>query len=122
MKGLKPLGVTLLKETVPCILFFILHKTLLSIVACFSHHRNGCTSLTVVNMPDETLSQECIMRAQLRLAVVLCDIVCSSFAITAVAVKIQTAKKLYGCINKWASYHSWRGTESKMIDFLAQQD
>lgn len=121
MKGLKPLEVTLLKETVPCILFFILHKTLLSIVAHFSHHRDGCTSLTVVNMPDKTLSQECIMRAHLRLAV-LCDILCSSFAITAVAIKIQTAKKLYGCINKWASCHSWRGTEYKMIDFLAQQD
>lgn len=69
MKGLKQLEVTLLKETVPCVLIFILHKTSWPIVAHFSRHKDGCTSLTVVNMPEETLSQECIIRAQFRLAV-----------------------------------------------------
>lgn len=89
-----------------------------------SRHADGCTRVTVVSMPKETSSQTRIIRPQLRLAVVQCDILCSYFAITAVEIKIQTAKKkLCEYIHKWASYHSESVYEIKMIGvFLAQQD
>lgn len=85
-------------------------------MAHFSH-RIGCTILTVLNIPEDTLSQECIIRSQSSLTVVQCSILCSHFSISAVVIKIQT-----GYIHKWASYHSWRGTEKKMIGILLARD